>query len=676
MMEKPSQIATALRQQVVFWDRQSTAQTNDVFELEISVIEFPLLTYFLEHVFDVETRRATSQVIAASRDHIRVSDDAGLTWRAIALPERGQYFKCFTTLSGRHLLQREHGGDVHLFDPEWSYLGPRKAARHSWHGSWSIDQSRAGRIMFAECGEEGDVMRVMSSDDDGESWQVAFEALSETAGPKPDTIRHFHTCQADPFETGTWWVSSGDLYAQNRIWCSKDNGRSWQQLSRQPQPAPLSRIPAWRHEHAKRHTAEIFSEQWIYWATDDNLSSCARLVRTPRSLENGSIEVLATLSRNEARNLIALGADAFAVISEAKHHLSHAQLFCVDVTGTSLARFEIPNVGLQRSGFCRSRSSRADFDGTFFSYSDGIMVRSGTHFLKWQLRRTTHADTERDRLTLLQRTQDLARLHGKNDPEATRLKERYAAHFQCNLCEERLDPIFNDASHGVYAGLLDPNRFWDRRFVEYPCPHCNSRARTRTGKVLLATQIRNQAGSALLVSEYRSDVRRFQRQFERVTNVALHGDFDDPDLVKDTDITYMPHIASESFNLYWAACVLDYVPDLEGVAREAFRVLLPGGEMAFQIMPYRLVEDATTCIITHRNALAHETYAQTGGPETGIPDCLFGVGHVLATFKNAGLAIRRHFVFDQMSRTSQSWFVAQKPGEPAAPVSVPVPSSG
>jgi hypothetical protein len=107
---------------------------------------------------------------------------------------------------------------------------------------------------------------------------------------------------------------------------------------------------------------------------------------------------------------------------------------------------------------------------------------------------------------------------------------------------------------------------------------------------------------------------------------------------------------------------VDYIPDVEAVAREAYRVLAPGGEMAFFIMPYRLREDGTGSVVVHNNALAHEKYAQRAGAETGIPDCRFGVSYLLDVFSNVGFEIRRQFVLDQMSRTSQSWFVAQKPG--------------
>jgi glycosyltransferase involved in cell wall biosynthesis len=659
--------SAAHRQRVVFWDRQSRAGREDVFELEISAIEFPERTYFLEHVYDVVKRQATSQVIAASRDHIHVSDDVGHTWRAILLPTRGQYFACFTTHSGHHLLQKQDdGGGVHLFDPQWEYLGRRDPGQHPWHGSWSIDQSSAGTIMFAEYWHEGGVMRVMKSEDDGKSWCTAFEVQAEVSFVSRQAIRHFHTCQADPFEVDVWWLSSGDEAEQNKLWCSRDNGLTWLEAPHEHRSSGLHSVPERRRHHVKRHTAEIFTEQWIYWGTDDNLARRARLARSPRSLTPGPIEVLTTFSRNAIRNFLPLDANIFVAISEAKHDVSQAQLFCVDLEGTLLARFNLPNPSMQGSGFCRSRSSRAAIEGTFFSFCDGQVLEPGLSFLKWQMRRSTHSDAERDRLALLERANGVAKAYGRTDPETLQLQQRYASHFQCNVCNEGLEAVFCETEHGAYAGTLEPSRFWEASSVEYPCPHCSSRARTRTGRVLQAKHLRNLSGRVLMVSESLAEVRHLKKRYAQVTHVALQGDFGDPNILTGVDITQMPQLGDERFNVFWACVVLDYIPELEAAAREGYRVLAPGGEMVFFIMPYRLVDDGTGCVVKHMNALAHEKYAQQGGAETGIPDCRFGVAYVLEVFRDAGFAIRRQFVFDQLSRTSQSWFIAQKPGVPAA----------
>lgn len=658
-----SEEATAYRERVVFWDRRGRAGTEHIFELEVSMFEFPERTYFLEHVYDTVAGKASSQIIAASRDHIRVSDDMGRSWRSIALPERGQYCRCFTARSGRHLLLRDgDDGGVHLFDRNWAYLGRREPSRLPWHGTWSVDQSRAGTIMFAEYGHEGGMMRVLRSEDDGDTWNVAFETLAEVKHlTEPNAIRHFHTCQADPFEAGVWWLSSGDIHTQNKLWSSRDDGVTWNEVLREHSPEAVDRVPERRQRHLNRHTAEVFTERFIYWATDDNLASFARLVRSPRSLEPGPIEAVTTLSRNEARSFFPLGDGLYGVISEAKHDVSHAQLFCLDLEGTLLVRFDLPNPSLRASGFCRSRSSRAALDGVLFSFTDGQMVEPGTQLLKWQVRRSSHADSERDRLALFDRVERATKSYGTGDAEAQRLAQRYAAHFQCNVCADALEDVFCASESSPYEGVLEPRRFWDVTCTEYPCPHCGSRARARTGRVLRAKHLRNRTGTALLVSESLGEVRHLSKTFSSVTHVSLQGEFGDPNIVKGTDITQMPHIQDSAFNLYWASCVLDYIPNLPAVAREAYRVLAPGGEFAFLIMPYRLLQDGTGCVVKHRNALSHEKYAQQAGGETGVPDCRFGVGYVLDVFREAGLAIRREFVFDAMSRTSQSWFIACKP---------------
>jgi methyltransferase family protein len=648
------------RHRLLYWDRQSLPGSEEAVELEISMVEFPEPTRFLEHVFDLTSQRATPQVIVSSYRHIRVSLDGGNSWQAFEAPKGAVFTKCFTTRSGRHLLQRDGDGGVHVFDDEWRYLGRREAGMYCWHGTWSIDQSATGTIMFAEYANEGETFRVMTSGDDGEVWHVALQVDGQaSAGPRP--IRHFHTCQADPFEAGVWWVSSGDVGSQNKLWCSRDDGESWLEITPAYPPNNSDAVLIRRLESLRRHTAEIIKGEWLYWATDDNLGGYARLVRLQRSPEGGALQVLASFTRNEMRNLVSLEADAFAAISEAKHDPKHAQVFYVTTNGTIHARFDLPNDGGSLSGFCRSRSSRAALEDTFFSFSDGHILAPEAAFLKWQLRRASVSESDEARRRLLQRHEAVALANGPNDREASLLKRRYAAHFQCNVCNPALEELFASEDHGAYEGALDPSRFKDPGGMEYPCPHCDSRIRSRTGRVLLSRHIQNHSGRLLAVSESRAEIRRFRQHYESVTHVALHGDFGDPNILGGTDITQMPHIPSGRFNLFWAVVVLDYIPNLTDVAREAYRVLAPGGELAFFIMPFRLVEDNTACVVMHRNALAHEKYAPQGEAETGIPSCRFGVRHILDVFRNAGLGIRRVFVFDQMSRTSQAWFVATKP---------------
>jgi len=406
------------RQRVVYWDRQSRPGNTDAYELEIALVEFPQATQFLEHVFDQASRGSTSRVIASSRSHIRVSEDGGDTWRAIEAPVGAPFTRCFSTRSGRHLLQQLGDGGVHLFDADWRYLGRRDAGPYGWHGTWSIDQSATGTIMFAEYADEGEIFRVRCSEDDGESWHVAFE-VSGSANAQAGSVRHFHTCQADPFDEGVWWLSSGDSQTQNKLWCSRDDGKTWLELEGVYRPNGTDGVSPRHVENVKRHTAEIFTPDWIYWATDDNLGSCARLVRMPRSRAVGGLELLSRFTRNEMRNLVALEPGVFLAISEAKHESKQAQLFCVAADGTVLARFDLPNTGTVRSGFCRSRSSRAAVTGTFFSFSDGHIVAPNAQFLKWRVRRYERSATEQARLAFAERQEGLRQEeHGHGDAVA------------------------------------------------------------------------------------------------------------------------------------------------------------------------------------------------------------------------------------------------------------------
>jgi hypothetical protein len=242
------------------------------------------------------------------------------------------------------------------------------------------------------------------------------------------------------------------------------------------------------------------------------------------------------------------------------------------------------------------------------------------------------------------------------------LAAAYARTFCCNVCSDEVAAAVASGDDVILTGLYDPRLFTDERRVEYPCPTCGSRIRQRTARILVDTVLANRGGRILLVSTARPERLWFAERYESVVHMTLEGDFGDPEIRTGVDLRGMPEIPTASFDLMTASCVLDYIPELDAVAREAYRVLAPGGEFAFFIMPYRLVEGGTDCVVKHRNALGHEAYARrAGGGETGVPSCEFGTEFVRGAFADAGFVVERMPVFDPLSRTAHSWWVASKP---------------
>jgi hypothetical protein len=627
-------------------------------EVEVAAFDFPETAVFLEHVYGRKGARST-EVIVRTAWTLQCSGDLGETWREIELPQGMLPARCFTTDSGRHLVQVVESPDVHLFDADWTYLGSRTAGRHQWHGTWSIDQGARGTIMFCEYADLAPLVRVLRSNDDGESWECVFTQPSDETDPAAGVVRHFHTCQADPFLDGRWYLSSGDRESQNGVWYTDDDGLTWTRARPEVGAVEGPELPTWRTANVVRHTAEVILQDAVLWPTDDNLASVARLVRFDKE-SLSRVDLIASFGTNELRNIVRLDDEHFFVLSESKLDPDRAECYCVRVDGTILGAVSVPNESRARVGFARSLSSKTATGGVFFSFCD-LQFDGSPSLLRWAVTLGERSGSETARQRLLGRVNERVQAYGDEDTEVQLLQDSYTRHFQCNVCSAELAEFFVHAPD-VYEGVHDPSRFSDEQRVEYPCPHCDSRIRQRTARIVLERFVRNRQGSALLFSTSRPDRRWLARRYRPLTHVSLQGDFGDPQIVSGTDITDMPHIGSDAYDLIYATVVLDYVTNLGAAAREAYRVLRPGGEFAFFIMPYRLVDDDVACVVQNWNALAHEAYAQhADGSETGIPSCVFGIKHIVGTFAQAGFVVETLQVFDPLSLTRQLWFVARKP---------------
>jgi SAM-dependent methyltransferase len=399
-------------------------------KLELSVPAVPqALTYtnFAEHVVS-PSAGVHGEVILLGKGVIGVSRDSGHCWEVIK-PEglNGIDFdQCFTTQAGMHIVQAagwgaenelranpDEWGRIFVFDAEWRLVADNKLGDSSWHGTMSIDEN-SGVLMFAGYpanlalfypekrlsaltgGPEGKFLRpsrVHRSLDGGATWHVVFEM-------PPAKIRHFHSIVADPFEPETWWLSSGDLPEECRIWRTRDHGGAWEDVT---DPAPELRLPARFSEQRQschRLTCMAVGETALLWGGDDIMApywtaSHADFVKNEAgawlysSPKTSPLKVTALAYLGQpARSMIDVGT-GWIITSEATRGYStlapRVHYAAKRDPGNCVEIARLSNHAARGTGLSYSRASRTAADGVFFSFrlpTDEFEARPG--LMRWQ----------------------------------------------------------------------------------------------------------------------------------------------------------------------------------------------------------------------------------------------------------------------------------------------------
>ncbi len=136
--------------------------------------------------------------------------------------------------------------------------------------------------------------------------------------------------------------------------------------------------------------------------------------------------------------------------------------------------------------------------------------------------------------------------------------------------------------------------------------------------------------SALVVAETQALMRLWRAMFDKVVHVTLLGSRD-PNAIRNVDLKALDaHFKEDMFDLVFATGVFDYIPEVNVVFHQAFRVLRPRGVLFFQIQRFRLIEGTASPRITSRNALPYKQYQQATKPKnstiTGLPNVVFSYG--------------------------------------------------
>lgn len=195
--------------------------------------------------------------------------------------------------------------------------------------------------------------------DGGRSWVKVFEKSWRE-------IRHFHGVAADPHQAGRWYLSSGDKPHECRVWCSDDDGLTWNEATSDGSGVALHASMDGMHQAVNRYT---------------DLVVLPEAPLAPRAVG---------VVGNPVRSMVDEG-PGYLLLTEAKAFSSGARpQVCLLLKSEPYRLIELFTVDrhmARATGFTYSRASRAAKNGRFFSYRDAFDVFSGgPRLLQWDVR--------------------------------------------------------------------------------------------------------------------------------------------------------------------------------------------------------------------------------------------------------------------------------------------------
>jgi hypothetical protein len=288
--------------------------------------------------------------------------------------------------------------DVLVVNQHGQLLSHHPAMSMRWHGSRGVDFAD-GVLMYAEYPSNRKknnrrAARVFRSRDRGRSWEVAFEQSG-------DEVRHFHFLQARPGKKGEWWLTSGDVSHESKIWISKDGGNSWNNVTEFA--GDQIRVGGKMYPRLIfRLTDLVWIGNEVVWGTDDYLSGLAnagaRVLRcatddmlAPQIVGRGLWPMRSIVELDKFALLLSQGAKDKKIAPSMPRDPAVYLMPKVPVEGAPnlVHLFDVECYAddpLTGRAFTSSKASRTANNGTFFTFRAPKQIFSSPEkILKWEV---------------------------------------------------------------------------------------------------------------------------------------------------------------------------------------------------------------------------------------------------------------------------------------------------
>lgn len=205
-------------------------------------------------------------VLAEDGKKILASKDGGRSFQVV-FENAAANISHMLKISDGFLLWESNSGNWMIRDDDFKYLDTISGSgitKTLLTHELSVDYKESeGIIMYADYNV--DSKKVWRSTDNGRSFQEVFYDAD---------VRHWHSCQIDPF-TGDWWITSGDTEDTpgeiTKIYKSIDDGDSWVFIDGGDRKLKGIRL--------------VFTRDKIMWGTDEDHGKSNVMV-TPRDVWN------------------------------------------------------------------------------------------------------------------------------------------------------------------------------------------------------------------------------------------------------------------------------------------------------------------------------------------------------------------------------------------------------
>ena len=337
---------------------------------KVDNLDISTTTNFLDH--------DNEHILLSNGGHtIYESNNFGKSWKTYTLNIDKNYITHGKIINDKIFLAIEdnsHNSHVCICDENKNIINKNKI-HYPWHGTWSIDYNDTV-IMFGTYARCNENMYIYRSNNNGKSWDIVFSAKGHPNNPKEGDIRHFHTCTYDKF-TNKWYISSGDRREQNKMWESRDNGITWQQITFNLIKDNDDIKFGLTSNYAKqlvRHTAEInINSDIMIWCTDDKIDGNARVCIFNKKTYD--LIIGDKLGNNPIRSFTKINNEYGLAISESKFKDNNDKLY-VDFYLIHLNTYKaelvktIENIETKISGFNYSIASKKSYNNVMFCFSD------------------------------------------------------------------------------------------------------------------------------------------------------------------------------------------------------------------------------------------------------------------------------------------------------------------